>query len=167
MKDHSRCIPVLQFLPLLTFNVGRLLQKNNMISALILSFGLRGRYPIIGFTNYGALGPRYRIFDGDIPGGWEDLATPVAFGAWTSFDILFTGSAFEFLINDAVVYADITVNGSTGFSAVIMQAYTFADPTISNPNPVLADYTAHWSDRQGVPEPASLAGFVASRRRSI
>lgn len=131
-------------------------------------------YPIIGFTNYGALGARYRVYDGDTANGWVDLATPVAFGAWTSFDILFTGSALEFLIDDTLVYTDNTINASSGFSAVIMQAYNFADPSITNPNPVLADYTAHWSNTQSVPEPASLAlvgmalaGLAVARRRQI
>jgi len=113
-------------------------------------------YPIIGFTNYGGAA-RYRVFDGNVTGGWVNSTVAVNFDAWTNFEIEFTGTAFEFSINGALVYTDNTIDGTTGFSAVIMQAFNFADPAIGNT--VLANYTARWSNAANgtVPEPGSLA----------
>ena len=129
-------------------------------------------YPIIGFTNYGG-SARYRVWDDDT--GWHDLAVAVTYDAWTEFEIQYSGSSFDFLINGVSVYSDGTINGTTGFSAVIMQAYNFGgDPSINGA--VANDYTAHWANASTaqVPEPASLAltalallaAAAASRRRA-
>lgn len=119
-------------------------------------------YPIIGFTNHGTAGARYRVWDADTANGWVDLLTPVSFDAWTSFAIEFTGSAYVFSINGATVYTDNTIGTSTGFSAVIMQAYNFNDSQFDNGTAtgfVGVDYVAHWDNArlENVPEPASLA----------
>lgn len=113
------------------------------------------QYPIIGFTNYGLAGARLRVWDADTAGGWVDLPAPT-FGAWTSLSITLTGSSFDYGVNGTSVYTDSTIHGATGFSAVIMQAYNFADPSISNT--VLKNYTANWSNTAAVPEP----GFYGS-----
>jgi hypothetical protein len=111
-------------------------------------------YPIIGFTNYG--GPaRYRVWE-ENTGAWVDLPTPVAYDAWTAFEITFTGSSYIYSIDNTPVYTDTTVNGSTGFSAAIMQAYNFyGDPSLPGANAV--DYTAHWSNAalDSTPEPGT------------
>ncbi len=114
-------------------------------------------YGIIGFTNYGGAA-RLRVFDGDVAGGWVDLSNAIAFDAWTSFDIELTATSLVYRVNGAQVYEDITI-GADRFSAVIMQAYNFADPLLGNPTPTTTPYVAHWSNTQAaqVPEPASLA----------
>jgi hypothetical protein len=112
------------------------------------------QYPIIGFTNYGG-NARYRVWDEDTALGWVDLNIAVSFGEWTAFEIKFTGSSYDFYINGSQVYSDATIGNATGFSAVIMQAYNFGDPSIAGAVPT--PYTAHWSNAQAVPEPASIA----------
>jgi hypothetical protein len=107
-------------------------------------------YPIIGFSNSGGTS-RLRVFDGNTAGdGWVNLATSVNYDAWTTLAIGFTGSSFVFSVNGHSVYEDKTIDGTTGFSAVIMQAYNFA--SISGAN--LQDYTANWSNTP-VPEPST------------
>ncbi len=125
-------------------------------------------YPIIGFTSYGS-SSRFRVWTDS---GWIDLATPVNYGAWNSLAIEFTGSSYVYSINGGTVYTDTAIDGSTGFSAIIMQAYNFADASVA-PGAVLADYTAYWSNTP-VPEPSTyLAGallllpFGASMMRKL
>jgi hypothetical protein len=126
-------------------------------------------YPIIGFTNYGGAA-RLRWWEDTGAGGWNDLATPINYDDWNEFKILFTGSSYEYYVNDALVAIDVTVDGSTGFKATIMQAYNFCGDT-SLPNAQCSAYRANWSNTQ-IPEPmtagllgAGFLGLVASRRR--
>lgn len=123
-------------------------------------------YPIIGFTNYDG-NPRLRIWDDT---GWHDLTTAISYNAWTSFAIEFTGTSYDYSVNDVVVYSDTAIDGSTGFQAVIMQAYNFGDPSLTGA--IARDYTVNWSNTQPVPEPATmlllgtgLAGLIGARRK--
>jgi hypothetical protein len=96
-------------------------------------------YPIIGFTNADAATgfggtPRFRVFDGT--GNWNDLATPVAFGAWTDIGVTFTGTTIEYRINGALVFTDSHADIALGTQVgdVMLQAYNWG-----------SDYTANWS----------------------
>jgi hypothetical protein len=128
-------------------------------------------YPILGFTNFGGA-PRFRAWDDDI-NDWVNLASPVLYDAWNALKIAFTGASFDYYVNGALAFSDLTTDGSTGFSATIMQAYNFADPSIIGTHPI--DYVAHWSNVNAfaVPEPATLsligiglAAFGVARRRT-
>jgi hypothetical protein len=96
-------------------------------------------YPIIGFTNQAGTGfnggtPRYRAWDNT--SGWVDLATPVAFDAWTDLCVTFTGTSIEYRIGDTLVYTDTTAAIATAAALgdVMLQGYNFG-----------FDYSANWS----------------------
>lgn len=113
-------------------------------------------FPIIGFTNYGGA-PRLRIWDDTV---WADLGMAIDYDAWTDLSIGFTGTSYQYRVNGTLVYTDSTINGSTGFSATIMQAYNFCggDPNLPGAICNQDGSTAHWSNTatSAVPTPASL-----------
>lgn len=113
-------------------------------------------YPILGFSNYGGAA-RFRLWDQDVPSLWVDLGASINYDAWNSFAITFTGTVYEYSVNGTLVYTDTTINSSTTISAVIMQAYNFADPSITGATPV--NYTAHWSNTP-VPELTSTLALL-------
>lgn len=125
-------------------------------------------YGIIGFTNQGGAA-RLRVWDADTTSGWVDLALAITYDAWADFQIELTAASIDYYVNGTQVYSDTTI-GADRFSAVIMQAYNFADPALF-PGVSTVPYTAHWSN---IPEPGSialmglaLAGLAAARRRRL
>lgn len=114
-------------------------------------------YPILGFSNYGGAA-RFRAWDGD--SGWVDLPSAVSYDDWNTLSIEFTGTSFAFSVNGTTHYVDATIAGSTGFSAIIMQAYNFfGDASLTGAVPV--NYTAYWDNTVVVPEPSTyVAGAL-------
>jgi hypothetical protein len=96
----------------------------------VLSTGAGLQYPIVGFTNYGGAA-RFRVWDGNVSGGWVDLADQINFDGWNALSMEFTGTSIEFSINGNLAYTDNTFVGPTGFTALIMQAFNFGDPALA------------------------------------
>jgi hypothetical protein len=137
--------------------------RSDMWATMTDSRNSASAFPVIGFTNYGAAGARYRVFDNSL--GWVNLAVPVQYGAWTDFRLTFTGLAFAYAINGADVYSDPNVGTTNGFGNVMVQIYNFgsaldAPGSINNVNAY--NYSAYWasSNDDPVPEPGTL-GFVS------
>jgi hypothetical protein len=138
-------------------------------------------YPIFGFVNNDPSNPvagtqnlvgRFRVWDADTATGWVDLGLPsdFAYGEWYNLKICFTGSAFEYYLNNLLVYTDLTTGRegytSTQFRGMIMQGYNFGE-----------SYDIYWDNvsagdcAPAVPEPATLTliglglGALAIRRK--
>lgn len=125
--------------------------RTDMWGVMTDGASINSDYTIIGFTNYDGAA-RYRVYDGNVTGGWVDVGLPVTYNSWNTLAIQFTGTSYIYSINGATVYIDTTINNSKGFSWVDMQAYNFYDPSLNAANPV--DYTAYWSNT--VPLPGTL-----------
>jgi hypothetical protein len=131
-------------------------------------------YPIIGFTNQGQLGARFRGWDSVNPGAWLDFSAPVLYDAWNTLAFTYDGlSTITYSVNGAA-QGTVSVSGSTQIGDVIMQAYNF-DNTNFGPG-ANQSYDVYWSNTQmaAVPEPGSIAlvatglagvGAVIRRRR--
>ena len=121
-------------------------------------------YPIIGFANTpnadgsGSSGGHFQVYDSSI--GWTTISTAVNYNSWNTLSIELTGSSCIFSVNGSDVFTVNDINGSVGFSSMIMQAYNFGD-TATFPNVNSADYTAHWANTAAVPEPSTVvAGAI-------
>ena len=120
-------------------------------------------WPIIGFANTlnsdgsGTSVGHFQVYDESLnsgSGAWVTLGTTVNYNDW-NLSIDYTGSSFVYSINGVAVYTDTSPNaGTTGFTAVNMEAYNFGDPA-TFPSVTPANYTAYWSNTP-VPEPTTM-----------
>jgi len=129
-------------------------------------------YPIIGFTNQGPAGARFRGWDRTA--GWTDFTGAVNFGAWNTLTMSYddTSNQFSYSVNGTNFRSFLGNGTSTIVGNVMYQAYNWNDPAVSQLGN--AAYTANWSNTPGtvVPEPstyallsAGLLGIFAVARR--
>jgi hypothetical protein len=133
-------------------------------------------YPIVGFTNFGGTG----LFRGWDPtnGVWDNFASPVNYNAWNSLELSWdsTTDLYSYFVNGTLAGTALGDGGSVGLGSMIMQAYNFNDPSLTNGS---SNYTALWSNDPATlstPEPASMAllatglvgiaGVVRRRRKA-
>jgi len=133
---------------------------------LLDSSGGRSGFPAIAFSNYGGT-PHYQVwFDNSSGAGWDTIAMPVSYNAWTTFVICFNGSTVTYMIDGTPVFNDPgSFEGSTGIGVAAIQAFNFGQDYGANPGP---NYDAYWANTaicptcpsDLVPE-AKAAGLVA------
>jgi len=147
------------------------------------SFATVSAYPIIGFSNFGPGGARFRGWNIVGAGGWIDFASTVNFGAWNTLEMSFDApsNTFTYLVNGIVAtqVSDVGPPPTTGVANVMYQAFNFNDANIQGGPPNLdnPDYTVNWSNTAVVPEPSTYAlmatglSFLAAaarrRRRAV
>jgi len=133
-------------------------------------------YPIIGFTNQGLAGARFRGWDRTA--GWTDFTGAVNFGAWNTLTMSYddTLNQFSYSVNGTNFRSFLGNGTSTIVGNVMYQAYNWNDQTLGF-QMGNADYTANWSNTPGtvVPEPSTYAmmglglaglGAVVRRRKN-
>ncbi len=116
-------------------------------------------YPIFGFTNASptdGFNPaaadrsfRLRAFDSSF--GWRDLDLPagLSFDAWHTFSISATGSTYEYLFDDVLLYTQPAYSdpGADGLKSAYIQAYNFGG----------SGYSVLWDNVSAIPEPGTYA----------
>ena len=83
----------------------------------------------------------------------------MVFDAWVDFNVVFTGSAYEYYVNGVLEYTDATTNDASTFDVLIMQAFNFDDPALTGF--VANDYEARWANLSVLPEPGTLGLVLA------
>ena len=115
-------------------------------------------YPIIGFTNQGAAGARFRGWNGAL--GWQNFNSTVNFGQWNTLTMSFDDltNTLSYLVNGVNMYSYTPAGSSTVVGNIMYQAYNWNDATL-NGQMGNADYIANWSNTPGtvIPEPSTYA----------
>lgn len=124
------------------------------------------------YTPQGGGSGRYRVFDNGA-GGWQEIALPVRYDAWTDFCVTFRGDVLEYRIDGALVYSDTTLTVPIGgvptpvegVLEVLMQAQNYGERPTPPGGVAGVTYDTHWSSlAAGAGECASVAvggGFAA------
>lgn len=135
-----------------------------------------GEYFIVGFTNASPTVPLdagaadrafgFRVFDPQF-GDYVAVSLPdgFVFDTWHTLSGGFTGTAFDYYLDGALVHSSATTSGQD-LRSVMIQGYNFGEA---------GAYSVHWDNitAQAIPEPAAVPlaaafvgfGFVLHRRR--
>jgi hypothetical protein len=136
-----------------------------------------GDYLIVGFSNASPTDPRnaaatdrafrFQVYDGSLGGYVEvELAGDFAFDAWHTLGGISRGTAFDYYLDDQLIYSAATLAGEDLLS-VMIQGYNFSET---------GGYSVHWDNvtATAIPEPATtvllaavmaLGGVIWRRRR--
>lgn len=134
------------------------LRRSDMWGTMVDGTNAVTAYPIIGFANIDRTAIVCRVWTN---AGWQNVSAQVPGGIttnrWYNLEIRLKPGAFEFLVDNKVVYTDADTGGGVSFSNVIMQAYNFNDDP-SLPVPTTGEsYAAYWDDLSA--GPISMDGY--------
>ncbi len=101
-------------------------------------------YLIIGFSNIDGASPTLRYWDG---AAWVNLATPIVYDSWTSFEMALIGTNVQYKVNGTTV-GTVPALGAAYVGDAILQAFNFNDNTLGasyDPSPN-NNYSAFWDN---------------------
>ena len=108
----------------------------------------------VGFRNSTGSDPGFYVFGYHNTGGYTLLPYAVTYGQWYSLKIDLTDTAFVYSINGTVVLSDDSLSGTKYFSNLILEAYNFADSTLTtDPSPAYEEYDVYWDNVGAMREP--------------
>ncbi len=106
-------------------------------------------YNYFGFRNATGDAPGFYVYGYHNIGEYTLIPYSITYGEWYSLKVELTDTAFVYYINDTVVLSDTTLNSTTYFGDLMLQAYNFADPNLPPENQSFEEYDIYW-DNVGV-----------------
>jgi hypothetical protein len=110
------------------------------------SAGATSFYNIFGFRNSTGTAPGFYMYGYQNVGVYTLLPYTITYGRWYRLSIELTDTAFVYSINGTVVLSDTTLNGTTHFSNIMLQAYSFADSTLAADVRSNDEYDVYWDN---------------------
>jgi hypothetical protein len=149
-------------------------RRSDLWATAVDSGGASSGFPVLGFLS----GTGFRAFT---QSGWQVIGYPTGFsyGRWYRLRIDITPTEFRYYIDGNLVATDSQLNGTVGYSNMMLQAYNFGssydvywdnaspgNPTVVAPPVVSTPASSTWTLALTAGLGIVLVGVAARRRRA-